>query len=87
MFHEKLQEFTFRCNINKFKISVFQTLNITTGISDYHNMISTVIYNIAPANEKQKIKYRSVDSFIRLQRSNSTNKTKRVFPLFSHKRS
>ena len=64
MFHEKLQEFTFRCNINKFKISVFQTLNITTGISDYHNMISTVIYNIAPANEKQKIKYRSFKNLV-----------------------
>ena len=34
----------------------FKTLNFTTGISDCHNMISTVIYNITPANEKQKIK-------------------------------
>lgn len=37
----------------------FKTLNFTTGISDCHNMISTVINNITPANEKQKIKYRS----------------------------
>jgi hypothetical protein len=98
-------------------------------------MISTVINNIRPANEKQKIKYRSfknldvialnedlfkvniqvkfkilkhrdfefvnitskgeflqffrkhVGSFIRLQRSNSSIKSKRVFPLFLHKRS
>jgi hypothetical protein len=37
----------------------FKTLNFTTGISDCHNMISIVINNTTPANEKQKIKYRS----------------------------
>jgi hypothetical protein len=37
----------------------FKTLNFTTGISDCHNMISTVINNTTPPNEKQKIRYRS----------------------------
>ena len=36
-----------------------KTLNFTTGISDCHNMISTISNNITPRNEKQKIKYRS----------------------------
>ncbi len=36
-----------------------RTLNFSTGISDCHNMISTVINNSIPVQEKQKIKYRS----------------------------
>ena len=38
-----------------------KTLNFATGVSDCHNMIkfSTIINNITPRNEKQKIKYRS----------------------------
>ena len=36
-----------------------QALNFATSISDCHNMISTIINNITPRNEKQKIKRRS----------------------------
>ena len=36
-----------------------KTLNFATGISDCHNMISTIINNTTPRNEKEKIKYRS----------------------------
>ena len=36
-----------------------RTLNFSTGISDCHNMISTVINNTIPIQEKQKISYRS----------------------------
>ena len=34
-------------------------LNFPTGISDCHNMISTVINTATPTNEKVKFKYRS----------------------------
>ena len=39
-----------------------KTLNFATGISDCHNMISTVINNQIPKNEKQKLQYRSFRS-------------------------
>ena len=39
-----------------------KTLNVANGISDCHNMISTIINNTTPTNEKQKIKYRSFKS-------------------------
>ena len=39
-----------------------ETLNFTTGISDWHNMISTVINNQIPKNEKHNIQYRSFRS-------------------------
>ena len=37
----------------------FKTLNFSTGISDCHNFISTVIDSQTPRNEKQRIQYRS----------------------------
>lgn len=36
-----------------------KTMNFATGISDCHNMISTVINNTIPKNQKIKISYRS----------------------------
>ena len=39
-----------------------KTLNFATGISDWHNMISAVINNQIPKNEKHKIQYRSFRS-------------------------
>ena len=39
-----------------------KTLNFGTGISDWHNMISIVINNQIPKNEKYKIQYRSFRS-------------------------
>ena len=39
-----------------------KTLNFGTGISDKHYMISTVINNQIPKNEKYKIQYRSFRS-------------------------
>ena len=39
--------------------SCIKVLNFPTGVSDCHNMISTVINNATPKNEKVKFKYRS----------------------------
>lgn len=44
------------------KTQCIRTLNFATGISDCHNIISTVINNQIPINEKQRIQYRSYKS-------------------------
>ena len=36
-----------------------KTLNFSTGVSDCHNFISTVVNNNVPKTEKQKVSYRS----------------------------
>lgn len=40
-----------------------RTLNFTTGVSDCHNLISTVINSSCPSYEKTKISYRSFRNF------------------------
>ena len=40
-----------------------RTLNFTTGVSDCHNLISTVINSSCPSCEKTKISYRSFRNF------------------------
>ena len=45
------------------KKQCIRTLNFATGISDCHNMISTVINITIPNMEKQKISYRSYRNF------------------------
>ena len=40
-----------------------RTLNFTTGVSDCHNLLSTVINSSCPSYEKKKISYRSFRNF------------------------
>jgi hypothetical protein len=45
------------------KSSCFNTLNLPTGVSDYHNLISTTIKGHLPAQQRSKITYRSYRTF------------------------
>ena len=45
--------------LTNIKSLCMKTFNFGTGIIDWHNMISTVINNQIPKNEKYKTQYRS----------------------------
>jgi hypothetical protein len=45
------------------KSSCFNTLNLPTGVSDCHNLISTTIKGHLPAQQRSKIIYRSYRTF------------------------
>ena len=63
LFQNKRCTFVTRNDINKLKILCMRTLNFTTGGSDCHNMISTVITNTTSNIGKTRSTFRSFRNF------------------------